>query len=1085
MASAVPHHRFREDARRRGSGNAHQISQNVLIAAGCLSRSFGDTNAANFSRESINIYHYGYLLKRSNVPAQDPATAIVSFSTPQFKVPPPSPEFESYTNTPDNSTRENVTVNSAATNYPRNNKTSSNFVEDSLGKATRMASDFFGCSLKPEPRLAIGISSYSENSFDLSENDQPCTSLPNSTISDQSRLRSSRIDIPTSKLPISSKSFASRSAKVLTTVSSASNAPSHLNAGSSLSPLDFIDPKDGHLWRAKYCILENRNLYFYRNEEDAKSAKATSERISNLHSSKVSPSTMSSDFLSMSPIPRRYTNTSPSSSFNDQDVMWEKKVALDCVGAVRSAEDEYGQWSFTLVTSDEYNAVGKEDCLVLRAGSKEKMQEWLFQFHRSLASIVKDMVFYPHIKESTLRPPEVYYPLPGLPTQNTSVNSSIGMNHPQSTSLSFSPKYIQGMAVSQSLSHGHGRNGMHRRRLREKKSKPNHLRKSSFDLNLDSGPFVTNSAGGGTLSSTDDEATSDSMASKATPVETLDVFSCEFEDLTVKSRTPLVEVSSTPANEPTPSTGKYIPPHLRKKESMNSKYVPPHLRKQELKTLSLLSQEPSSVSAIETYEKGAGVDSPKFSLNRGAGRKSQDSDKMSGDPKSGKNDKVASHFMLGGCADQSHGSGSIMDQMFKKRSLKLGKDSTDSYGYSCASVSDSNSTSSLNWEVGAVSACGKRECNEDAYLIANDLMRLLEGRENEDDATRKSSNQGLFAIFDGHCGFQTARYAAEKLPLFLLTEIMKEKSSEDSLRSVFSKDVDIENMLLSAIGSLDKEFCDICSTDGREWGDCGATALVAMLSNESIYVANLGDSKGILSGCSSKQESVFPKTEGWIKLEEDEDESFHKTDCFWTETNTIHTPSLLNEKTRIEAANGWVTTEQELCISQIHNMVFEDKEVSNILRRWFSHRFENEGSAAAPGRLLTTARICGELAVSRALGDRDFKGSFNCPSSAESDQNESWWDGPTYLPYADNHNRRFQGDLVSSSPDVKVFKVGKEGAFNEFLLLACDGLWDVMDADDAVRIAKGLMFDQGWSAEDSAARLAEIAVHLGDRKSVV
>lgn len=86
--------------------------------------------------------------------------------------------------------------------------------------------------------------------------------------------------------------------------------------------------------------------------------------------------------------------------------------------------------------------------------------------------------------------------------------------------------------------------------------------------------------------------------------------------------------------------------------------------------------------------------------------------------------------------------------------------------------------------------------------------------------------------------------------------------------------------------------------------------------------------------------------------------------------------------------------------------------------------------------------------------------------------------------YPDGHSGRFKGDLVSNKPDIKFFKVGQKGVVDEFLLMACDGLWDVMDGDDAVRIAKDLLFDKKLSAKDGAARLAELAKHLGSSDNI-
>jgi serine/threonine protein phosphatase PrpC len=51
-------------------------------------------------------------------------------------------------------------------------------------------------------------------------------------------------------------------------------------------------------------------------------------------------------------------------------------------------------------------------------------------------------------------------------------------------------------------------------------------------------------------------------------------------------------------------------------------------------------------------------------------------------------------------------------------------------------------------------------------------------------------------------------------------------------------------------------------------------------------------------------------------------------------------------------------------------------------------------------------------------------------------------------------------------------------------LLACDGLWDVIDAEDAVRVTRDLLFEKKWLAKKAAARLAELAIHLGSSDNI-
>ena len=55
---------------------------------------------------------------------------------------------------------------------------------------------------------------------------------------------------------------------------------------------------------------------------------------------------------------------------------------------------------------------------------------------------------------------------------------------------------------------------------------------------------------------------------------------------------------------------------------------------------------------------------------------------------------------------------------------------------------------------------------------------------------------------------------------------------------------------------------------------------------------------------------------------------------------------------------------------------------------------------------------------------------------------------------------------------------------DEFLVLECDGLWDVMDPDDVVRVTCGLLFEKKWTVRKVAAGLTELAVNLGSLDNI-
>ena len=358
-------------------------------------------------------------------------------------------------------------------------------------------------------------------------------------------------------------------------------------------------------------------------------------------------------------------------------------------------------------------------------------------------------------------------------------------------------------------------------------------------------------------------------------------------------------------------------------------------------------------------------------------------------------------------------------------------------------------------------------------------------------------------MFDGHCGNHAARYATEKLPGLLFDEYKKLAQNANSNKGTMQEQA--EAMLTGAIQRLDEAFCTLCYAGGRDW-ESGATALAVLLVDDLMTVANLGDSRGVM--CISREhEKESSNEDQWFALEDNAVSGDSEVDVLnnrivWKEITSVHSPGREDERERIESANGWITTETEIPISQLQRIDFLDADVVEILRRCFSDRFDDSDPSAdvhragkqchaEPGRLLHISRVCGELAVSRAIGDRDFKAAFNRDMGVESDDHgesenmdETGWESPLFLPYPDEHSRRFEGDLVSNFPEFQHHRAGADGHSNEFLLLACDGLWDVMDADDALRVARGLLFDEEWTAQKVAARLAELAMHLGSSDNI-
>ncbi|XP_062232272.1 probable protein phosphatase 2C 52 isoform X2 [Phragmites australis] len=269
----------------------------------------------------------------------------------------------------------------------------------------------------------------------------------------------------------------------------------------------------------------------------------------------------------------------------------------------------------------------------------------------------------------------------------------------------------------------------------------------------------------------------------------------------------------------------------------------------------------------------------------------------------------------------------------EERERQKEKERVDEVGYMSGGWNSDDGSLSCGYS----SFRGKRASMEDFYDIKSSKV---------DD-----KQIDLFGIFDGHGGSRAAEYLKEHL----FENLMKHPEFMTDTKLAISE----------TYKKTDLEFLDAERNSHR---DDGSTASTAVLVGDHLYVANVGDSRAVIS-----------KAGKAIALSED------------------HKPNRSDERKRIESAGGIVM--------------------------WAG-----------------TWRVGGVLAMSRAFGNRLLK------------------------------------QFVIADPEIQEQEINDE---LEFLIIASDGLWDVVPNEDAVSLVK-----MEEEPEAAARKLTETAFSRGSSDNI-
>jgi len=286
------------------------------------------------------------------------------------------------------------------------------------------------------------------------------------------------------------------------------------------------------------------------------------------------------------------------------------------------------------------------------------------------------------------------------------------------------------------------------------------------------------------------------------------------------------------------------------------------------------------------------------------------------------------------------------------------------------------------------------------------------------------------AVFDGHGGDECSNFLVDALPRNIRNQMFAER---DALRSAIestrgargghpeqSEDATSELMrriLKTAYLRTDKEFIS-----PKTAPQSGSTAATIVLMGRRLFAANVGDSRVVL--CRNGGQCV--------------------------ELTSDHKPSRPDEAARVRAAGGFI----------LHK------------------------------------RVMGELAITRAFGDKSFKMGIKAMLDEESEDMNNGG--------GDDLAKDLTAPLVSSEPEiasmVRFLCIFRERTIrdvfysfltisfllfkkvmnhnDEFLLLACDGLFDVFRSQDAIALARQELIAHRGEPAEVARILSDQAIRV-------
>ena len=146
------------------------------------------------------------------------------------------------------------------------------------------------------------------------------------------------------------------------------------------------------------------------------------------------------------------------------------------------------------------------------------------------------------------------------------------------------------------------------------------------------------------------------------------------------------------------------------------------------------------------------------------------------------------------------------------------------------------------------------------------------------------------------------------------------------------------------------------------------------------------------------------------------------------------------------------------------------------------HKVETDGPDAdrirKAGGWISQGRLCGLLNISRSFGDLEFKGGQAVPRGGSFGDLE--FKGATLVGAA-TCAESFSADLLTADPELCVVPLLPT---HEFLVMGCDGVFDVVSSQEAVNCVRESLHVSGGDVAVAANVLVKKALRYGTTDNV-